>query len=119
MDLDVDDVMACHPIPTPNIDNKSYLVRICNRSPGSAWQTLAAGMVTGKNFTDHQIYVNFQLTKGKSALAKEVRKARKERKIQKYSVDSNGRLTVKFDGNKRWFIIKSTKDLEETINGNQ
>ncbi len=115
--------MTCHPLPTANRDNHSYLVRVCNRSPGSNWEILAAGMVTGKvkgnYFTNDPIYVNFQLTKRKSELVKKVRKVKGEKKVQfKYSTDQNGRLTVKKNGETNWITIRNEEDIIKMFGNN-
>ena len=41
------------------------------------------------------VFLNYQLTPTRSALAKEVRTAKQAKKIEKYSVDNNGRIKVK------------------------
>ena len=77
------DIVACHSLGNRGTDT-SYLVKFGNRKPGSAWEILAAGMLTGKNnvskeaFTDANVFLSFQLTKKKAHLAKMVRLAKSE-----------------------------------------
>ena len=59
-------------------DDTSYILRVQNRLEGPAWETLSAGMITGKkepkrgrdspNFKKSNLYLNFQLTTSRSAL---------------------------------------------------
>ena len=100
VDVPVHDIVACHALSKRG-STSSYIVRIVNRRPGSAWSILAAGMLTGKNsvtgsnFTQENVFISFQLTKRKSDLVAAVKEARKARVISKYGIDQNGRITVK------------------------
>ena len=92
------DVYACHPIGKK--ENHSYILCIGNRQPGSAWDDLTYGMRTGKNrdggyFTKENIFVNYQLTARRIQLSKEVRKAKTDNLLQKYSIDANGKIYIK------------------------
>ena len=115
------DISACHPLARKG-SSTSYIIRFTNRRPGSAWDTLAAGLLTGKNkdtkayFTDANVFINFQLTKNHNALAKAIRDAKREKKLFKYGCDQNGKFTVKFRSESRWQEVKSKTDLEEGIN---
>ena len=80
----------------------------------SNWDTLTSAMRTGENMVKEvNVFMNYQLTPSRSALAKEVRKAKNEKKIDKYSVDQNGRIKVKpKTGDNRIFTeVKSFDDL--------
>ena len=117
------DIVACHPLKKRGSDS-SYIVRIANRRSDSAWSILAAGMLTGKNsdtntnFTQDNVYLNFQLTKKRSELLKSVRQAKIENKIKKYGVDQNGRLTVKVKSTARWEEVSSVSALQSAITNN-
>ena len=104
----------------PDTDT-SYLIKFGNRKSGSAWDLLSAGMLTGKNmvtkenFSDANVFLNFQLTKKKTQLSKLVRVAKAERKIIKYGTDQNGRITVRVNQTSPWVEIASAADLENCI----
>ena len=116
------DIVACHPLSNRGSES-SFLIRIANRRTDSSWSTLAAGILTGRNnvsksnFTDDNVFLNFQLTKKKSELCKVVRKAKFEQKIKKYGVDQNGRLTIKVKASSRWEEV--SKDLDKIITSSQ
>ena len=118
--IPLSDIEACHALNKRGSDS-SFIIRISNRKPGSAWSTLAARMLTGmnnvtkSNFTQDNLFLNFQLTKKRGELAKVIRKARYDKKIAKYSVDQNGNFTVKVKSNNKWQGISSTEDLELAI----
>jgi len=111
---------ACHAINKRGSDSSS-VVSISDRAPGSAWEVLAAGLLTGKNsntrenFTDANVYINFQITKNKSELVKAAKVAKKDRKIKKYGVDQNGRLTVKVSASSKFEEVSSLAGLEHLV----
>ena len=121
VDVPLSDIAACHSLGNRGTDT-SYLIKFSNRKIGSAWDTLAAGMLTGKNndtketFTDANVFLNFQLTKKKSELARLVRVAKSERKIIKYGTDQNGRITIRVDQSCPWVEVRSAAELENYIN---
>ena len=119
IDIPVHDVVACH---TLSKKGSSYIIRINNRRPGSAWSVLAVGMLTGKNsvtgsnFTQDNLFLNFQLTKKKSELVSAVKDARKAKTISKYGIDQNGRVTVKVRStSKQWKEVATRSELESLI----
>ena len=120
------DVTACHRLK----DETSYILRVQNRLEGSAWETLSAGMITGKkepkrgrdspNFKKSNLYLNFQLTTSRSALVKQAKLARQKQKLFKYSVNENGRITVVKDkpaaGQKaRWQTVRTMEELGHIV----
>ena len=117
------DISACHPLARKGTTT-SFIIRITNRKPGSAWDTLAAGLLTGKNkesktnFSDDNVFINFQLTQKRNALAKAIRDKKRERKLAKYGCDQNGKFTVKTKSDSKWQEIKSIKELEGIISSN-
>ena len=114
------DISACHALNKQGA-NSSYILRITNRKPDSAWATLAAGLLTGKNnstgdhFTDANVYINFQLTKRRGDLAKEVRMAKYSKGIVKYGTDQNGKITVKVKVFSPWAEVTSISHLQHLI----
>ena len=110
----VSDVVACHPMGQS--DKHTYVVRIVNRSPGSAWESLTASMMKATNMDKAvKVYLNFQLTERRAALAKAVRKAKAEDKIAGYSVDRNGKIKIKEKGDTRYNPVLSEEHLNSII----
>ena len=94
----------------------SDVVRIVNRSPGSAWESLTASMMKATNMDKAvKVYLNFQLTERRAALAKAVRKAKAEDKIAGYSVDRNGKIKIKEKGDTRYNPVLSEEHLNSII----
>ena len=114
------DIVACH-VLSKRGDVSSYIVRFGNQRPGSAWDTIASGMLTGKNketkanFTDANVFLNFQLTKKRGELSKEVRKAKSEKKIVKYGTDQNGNITIRVKTTSPWVAVNCSADLHNYI----
>ncbi len=114
------DISACHVLSKRGADS-TYILRISNMKPGSSWDILAAGMLTGKNketkanFSDANVFLNFQLTRKKGNMLREVRKAKADRKVMKYGTDQNGRITVRVRQNSPWVEVASVEQLEEYI----
>ena len=117
------DIVACHPVGKQGL---SYIVRIINRNPGSAWDTLQAGLATGGlNSKDSGVFLSFQLTHRRVKLLDSVRDARRERLISKFRVDQNGRISVTLDrGVKddftkrlRWQEVTSLSSLSSICGG--
>jgi hypothetical protein len=112
----------------------SYVLRIWNRKPGTAWDALREGMRTGRkagnlneNFSQLNLNVNYQLTRPRGKLAQAVRQARtqlirekklkKEEKVFKYSHDENGVLRVKCHYGRagRWAVVSTLPELQHYI----
>jgi hypothetical protein len=106
------DVAACHQFGKE--ENHSFVLKIWNRKRFSAWDILAKGMLTGKGFSDHNIFINFMLTPRRSEISKQVRQAKKAKLIAKYSVDQNGKFFVKQLGDDtKFYPVLSIEDLEK------
>ena len=114
------DITACHPLSKKDAST-SYIIRISNRKPGSAWDTLAAGILTGRNkdtnsnFTNDNVYINFQLTKQRSLLGKAVRQAKFDKKLLKYWIDQNGKITVKLKSESKWVEVSYIRETHITF----
>ena len=73
VELLLSDISACHALSKQGA-NTTYILRVTNRKPGSAWEVLSAGLLTGKNsangeyFTDANVFINFQLTRRRGFL---------------------------------------------------
>ena len=93
------DIIACHPLGRR--ERNSFIISINNRSPLSSWDMITRGMMSAENnFSKDNIFLNFQLTKRRGDLAKEVRKAKKDGVIKSYEIDMNGRIFVRYLDNK-------------------
>ena len=126
VDIPESDVSACHRLR----DETSYILAIKNRREGSGWETLSAGMITGRkepkrgrdspNFESNNLYLNFQLTSKRSSIVKQAKLARKAGLLVKYSVNENGRITVVKDkaahGQKfKWQAVRNIQELEVIV----
>ena len=117
------DISACHVLGRHGADS-TYIMRIHNRKPDSAWDILAAGMLTGKNkqsgnyfANDVNVFINFQLTSARAKLLEEVKKERKAKRINSYGVDQNGRVTMRV-GKKQetgWSLVTSSAEIQHAI----
>ena len=106
------DVAACHRVG--KWENHSFVLKIWNRKPFSAWEMLTEAMLTGKHFSRQNIFINFMLTPKRTEISKQVRKAKIDQQIQKYSVDQNGKIFVKKIGeDKVWHPIVSLEEIEK------
>ena len=120
------DISVCQ--KQPNKEH-SWLLSVANRAPQSGWETLTAGMRCGRNtnggyFKDDGVFLAYQLTATKSKLLHQVRLARTQaKKIHKFSVNENGRITVLKEKlpqtvpgeprNEPWRVVKNEADLAE------
>ena len=126
VDIKESDVMACHRLK----DENTFILAISNRVEGSGWETLSAGMVTGKkepnrgrdspNFEVNNLFLNFQLTSKRGAIVKAASVLRKAGEIFKYSVNQNGRITVVHkkppQGDRyKWEEVRSMSDLAKMV----
>ena len=125
--IPVEDVVACHRLPE---NQHTWILRVGNRAPGSGWEALAAGMLTGRRhgggptdwFTNNGVYLRFQLTEARAKVHTQVRLARKAGLLHKFSTNQNGRITILKQKSPRsdrdpkakeaWIPIVSLADLE-------
>ena len=116
------DIVACHPMGKQGL---SYIVRLINRNPGSAWDALQAGISSGGLNSQSGVFLSFQLTPRRVKVLDSVRAARRERLVSKFRVDQNGRIAVTLDkGIKddysrklRWQVVTSLSDLSSLCGG--
>ena len=133
VEIKLGDITACHVMPG---NPHTWVLRVANRAPDSGWESLCAGMYTGKKlgtdtyFDDNGIYINFMVTKSRSKLLQQVREIRKGNKklLPKFSVNQNGRITVLLKrtpptprGQAReketWEVVEDLKDLRRLFPG--
>ena len=115
--IDEREITACHPLGRR--ERNTFIICIANRSPLSSWDMITRGMATAdNNFSNDNIFINFQLTKRRGEICKEVRIAKKEEKVKNYEIDANGRIFVKYAGydNKNYEII-NIEDIEKYFPG--
>ena len=107
-----EDVAACHRFGKSN--NNTFVLKVWNRKRFSPWDQLTEGMLTGKTFSPQNIFINFMLTTRRTELSKQVRQAKKDNLVKKYSVDQNGKIYIKKLGNDdKFHPVTSLKHLEE------
>ena len=114
------DVYACHPISRRGAEqNTIFVICFSNRKTGSAWDSICSGLVTGKNnegdlFTSANVYISFQLTSHRAALAKEARQSLGTRGgLARLRIDANGKLSVKHNNDTRtWTVVTDSKHLK-------
>ena len=89
------------------------MLKIWNWKQCSAWEALSWMMLTGKGYSDKNIFINFMLTARRTELSKQVRMAKKDRKIAKYSIDQNGNIWIKKIGSDNdFYTVSCMEDLE-------
>lgn len=112
------DVMAFHSLGSERGSARptSFILRFNNRRPASAWDMLTTAMMKGEVSFEKNIFINFQLTPKKSELAKKIRQAKKEKKVKKFYIDPNGKISVRLTDNSPKIVIKSAESLSNLIN---
>ena len=103
-----EDVSACHRFGKAK--SNSFVLKVWNMKSYSAWDDLSWGMRTGKGFSNKNIFINFMLTARRTELSKQVRQAKKDKLIGKYSIDQNGKIFVKPLGSNTNFKLVSCAD---------
>ena len=89
LDILEDDIETCFHLPKGGI-----MVSFWKKSRGSPFQELA-GMIKSKTNADLNLYFNFCLTKRRSQLLFEVRKLKRDNKIDKFYSDEHGLISIK------------------------
>ena len=114
---------ACHPISRRGTEpNTNFVICFSNRMSGSAWDSICCGLLSGKNskgeaFSSANVYISFQLTPQRAAMAKEARQALGLRGgLARCRVDANGRLSVKHNNDTRnWVVVADGEHLKTLI----
>ena len=60
--------------------------------------TWKKGIFNENNFSPDNVFINFQLTKKRGEICREVRDAKKKNIVKSYEIDANGRIFVKYVG---------------------
>ena len=91
------DISASHWLPSG-----SFIIRFTDRGVNSPWHKLVEAMGEGGD-RKFNLYLNFNLTRKRLALLSDVRRYRKEKKIEKYDVNENGQISIRI--HKKWMKI--------------
>ena len=92
--IEESEVTACHPLGRR--EKNTFILSVHNRTPMSSWEAITKGMMTAENnFSKDNIFINFQLTKVRGEICKEVRRAKKDNRIKSYEIDVNGRIFIR------------------------
>ena len=117
------DVYACHPISRRGAEkNTIFVICFSNRMTGSAWVSISCGLQSGKNsngdvFTSSNLYISYQLTPRRAALAKEARQSLGSRGgLARCKIDANGKLSVKLNNDMHnWVAVHDGNHLKTLI----
>ena len=122
VEIPLKDVVACHPIGKGRGADTTFVLRVINRNPGSAWDILSSALLTGKNrqtsqFVNNQMncFVSFQLTPRRGELMKSIKKAKATTRSLRYGADQSGRITVRVDERCQFQEVKSEEELARII----
>ena len=111
-----EDIGACHSLPTRKAVPDTFVIYFQNRNAGSSWDLITSCMRSGKSAgggsmrQDVNVFLNFQLTHRRAQLAKAIRQARFEKKIDRDSVNPNGQFRVKIGD--KWEDVTSLAFLD-------
>ena len=114
------DVYACHPITRRGAEtNTVFVICFSNRNSGSAWESICSGLISGKNnqgeyFTRENVYISFQLTPHRAAIAKVVRQSLGGKGgLARWKVDANGKVFFKLNSDTHnWYLATSTDQVK-------
>ena len=118
ININPNQVAACHGVgPQRDGDWDTFVISFWDRTSYSSWDYLTTAMMTGKVdgalTMDHRcnVFLNYQLTRPRAALAKAARQARLANHIEKECVTQNGEVKVKeFRG--AWRKVSTVAEVE-------
>ena len=86
------DLQALHRLP-----NSSIVIRVWNRTEGSAWSVLINRIKMGgkKEMKSMNVFLSFHLTRRRSELVKELKKQKRLQNVYKFYTDENGAITFR------------------------
>ncbi len=90
-------ISASHWLP-----NGSFIIRFNDRGINSPWQKLVEAIAEGGD-RDINLFLNFNLTRKRLSLLAEVRRFKKDKKIEKYEVNENGQISIRVKS--KWMKI--------------
>lgn len=109
IELDLQHIEACHPLPTRNERPPAVIMRFINR------KNKAALLKQGRKLKGTDIYMNDHLTRRNADIARKARQLRKQGKIQHTWV-SNCKIFIKLNGTPeeaKVLVVKSMQDLDK------
>ena len=122
VEIPLGDIVACHPIGKGRGADTTFVLRVIQRNPGSAWDYLSSALLTGKNkqtsqFVNNRMncFVSFQLTPRRGELMKKIKLAKVSCKTLKYGADQSGRITVRVNERCVFEEVRSEADLNRII----
>ena len=118
ININPNQVAACHGVgPQRDGDWDTFVISFWDRTSYSSWDYLTTAMMTGKVdgalTMDHKVnvFLNYQLTRPRAALAKAARQARLANHIEKECITQNGEVKVKeFRG--AWRKVSTVAEVE-------
>ena len=120
--FELKDVVACHPIGKGKGADTTFVMRVINRNPDSAWDLLSHALKTGKNRSTKQLvnnqlncFVSYQLTPRRGELMKACKNAKLRTKTLRYGADQQGRITVRANEACMFEEVKCEADLARII----
>ena len=120
--IPLEDIVACHPIGKGRGTDTTFVMRVINRNPDSAWDLLSHALRTGKSRENGQqvnnqlnVFVSYQLTPRRGELMKACKEAKSKVRTLRYGADQQGRITVRVHDRCVFEEVRSTADLARII----
>lgn len=105
--LDCDNIEACHPLPERNAGDKSAVImRFVNRKHKIAL------LKQGRKLKGSDVYINEHLTKRNAEIAKKARYLKKQKKIQ-HTWTTNCKIFIKLNGTPEEAKVLMVRSIEE------
>lgn len=92
IEMDCDNIEACHPLPRRNLSDQPAVIRFANRKHKREIQK------QGRKLKGTNVYINEHLTSHNAAIARAARHLKKQKKIQ-HTWTSNCKIFIKLNGN--------------------
>lgn len=109
IDLDLEDIEACHPLPTRNSRPPAVILRFISRKKKTSL------LKQGRKLKGTDVYINEHLTKRNAEIAKKARQLKKQGKIQQTWV-SNCKIFIKLNGTPeeaKVLVVRKLDDLDK------
>lgn len=109
IELDLEDIEACHPLPTRNLRPPAVILRFTNRKKKISL------LKQGRKLKGTDVYINEHLTKRNADIARKARQLKKQRKIQQTWV-SNCKIFIKLNGTPeeaKVLVVRNLNDLDK------
>ncbi|KAI9999416.1 hypothetical protein NQD34_018229 [Periophthalmus magnuspinnatus] len=109
IEMDLEDIEACHPLPTGNGRSPAVIMRFVNR------KNKLALLKQGRKLKGTNVFMNDHLTRRNAEIAKKARLLRREHKIQHTWV-RNCKIFIKLNGTPeeaKVLMVKSKEELDK------